>query len=430
MEKRVFWGAVLAIVLYALLPWIVTRTLHLVSWHRGRPGSSPRIALTFDDGPDPLYTPLLLDLLRQYGVRATFFVLGSRAERHPDLIGRIRQEGHEIGIHNYRHWPNWLLGPWSLRQVGRTAGILERLTGERPRLYRPPWGIANLFDLLLIRRYRIVMWSVMAGDWSCSGPESARKLADRLTTRLTDGAVVLLHDSGDTFGARRDAPRWMLEALKVVLERCRDRGYAYVTVGEMMAMDEANRARSAGRAKSAFVALWLKWERLFIRLFRLRPIDEKDPFLRLRIRKYAGSFPIRLEDGEVIRKGDLVAELHFDNELLMRLGAESRSIVHLTVQLIRRMEELMPRLSELLRRPEYRDVKGLYGVSLINRGPQRFGFTVLDLPKGLYATVTKWYLRVLLAVIHPEGMDRLGTKTELLIPKIIAMSRKELMNRY
>jgi len=431
VEKRLFWGAIIVIFLYAMLPWILTRMLHIASYYRGKPSAAPKIGLTFDDGPDPVYTPMLLDLLKLYGVKATFFVVGSRAERFPDLIERMRREGHEIGIHNYRHQSNWLLWPWTVRsQVERTASVIERLTGERPTLYRPPWGIVNIFDLWLLRRYRIVLWSVMSGDWTCSGPGDARRLADRILRKMSDGAIVLLHDCGETFGARRDAPRYMLEALKTVLDHCRDKNYDYVTVGEMMRMDEANGARSANWARKIIVTLWLKWERLFARWFRIRPVDQENTFLKLRIRKYSGTSPIPLEDGEVIQRGDLIAELHLDNELLLQLGTNSRSMVHLTVQLIRRMEELMPKLSELLRSPEYSEVKGLYGVSLIHRGTRRFGFTTVELPKGVFAFFTKWYLRLLMYVIHPEGKERIETKTELLVPKIIAISRKELLNRY
>ncbi|WJH35220.1 polysaccharide deacetylase family protein [Paenibacillus sp. CC-CFT747] len=77
-----------------------------------RQGGKGQIALTFDDGPDPVYTPRLLDLLKERGIRATFFVLGSKAEKHPDLIRRMHEEGHQIGIHNYTHLSNWLMTPW------------------------------------------------------------------------------------------------------------------------------------------------------------------------------------------------------------------------------------------------------------------------------------------------------------------------------
>ena len=185
------------------------------------------------------------------------------------------------------------------------------------------------------------------------------------------------------------------------------------------------------RTKKAVVAVWLRWERLFAKILGIRPVDEKNTFLRMRVRTYTGDHPIVLEDGEVIRKGDRVAELHLDNELLFHLGSTARSTMHLTVQMIRRMEQLMPQLRKMLvDDPEFRDVKGLYGISLIHRGPDKFGFTVLDLPDGLFALFTKLYLRLLMYVIHPQGNERLKTKTDLLVPKIIAISKRELVNRY
>lgn len=97
--------------------------------------------LTFDDGPDPHYTPLLLDLLKRYDAKATFFVVGSHAERHPEIIKRMHDEGHLIGIHNYVHKTNWLMRPATVRkQIDRTDEIIFSITGERSTYYRPPWG--------------------------------------------------------------------------------------------------------------------------------------------------------------------------------------------------------------------------------------------------------------------------------------------------
>jgi len=91
----------------------------------------------------------------------------------------------------------------------------------------------------------------------------------------------------------------------------------------------------------------------------------------------------------------------------------------------------MPLLADKLKHdPTFRDIKGIYGVSLIHRGTQKFGFSVIDLPDGLYARLTKAYLRFLLFIVHPRGKERLGTKTELLEPKIIAISREEIIRRY
>lgn len=431
LDKRLIWFPVMVVALYMFLPWLMARLFGIGSYSRGK--TKGKVAFTFDDGPDPRYTPMLLDLLKQYQVKATFFVLGSRAEQYPDLIRRIHDEGHEIGIHNYTHVSNWILTPRQVRrkQIELSLDIVEQITGVRPVLYRPPWGIINLFDFRLPKSLTVVLWSVMGSDWSCSRPGDERKLADRLISRITHGSIVLLHDCGETLGAKPEAPKYMLQALRTVLEHLRKKGWDTVTVGEMMRLDDEANARCMSRTKKAIVAMWLKWERLFARMLDIRPVDEKNTFLKLRIRNYTGDHPIVLEDGEIIRKGDRIAELHLDNELLFQMGSTARSTMHLTVQMIRRMEQLMPQIMEMvLHDPDFRDVKGLYGISIIHRGPAKFGFTVIDMPKGVFSLLTKLYLRLLLYVIHPQGKERLKTKSELLVPKIIAISRRELINRY
>ena len=128
-----------------------------------------KIAFTFDDGPDSKYTPILLDLLKKYEVKATFFVVGSKAEKLPELIQRMHNEGHLIGIHNYVHHANWLMTPWKVRKgLNRSAEIIENIIGVRPSYYRPPWGLLNIFDLILRSKYKMILWSVMVGDWRTS----------------------------------------------------------------------------------------------------------------------------------------------------------------------------------------------------------------------------------------------------------------------
>ncbi|WP_051331234.1 YkoP family protein [Aneurinibacillus terranovensis] len=182
--------------------------------------------------------------------------------------------------------------------------------------------------------------------------------------------------------------------------------------------------------KQCLIKVWMIWERTFNRVFHVRPIDKNNEFLSVRVRKYRGK-AIELADGEFIRHGDLIAELHLNNEVLLTMQTNARSSVQLAIQMIRATASLMPRILRLIRtEPRYGNVKGVYGISLIHRGAEQFGFTILDLPKGLFASATRVYLRSLLFIIHPQGKQRLKTKTELLVPKIIAISTKELMRRY
>lgn len=429
MGRGFLWGGITFIILYTAIPWIITRMLGMVVFRRGM--AARKIAITFDDGPDPVYTPIILDLLKKYHVKATFFVLGSKAERFPDLIRRIYMEGHQVGVHNYEHLSNWLLSPRKVKinQVEKTSRIIESITGEKPVYYRPPWGILNLFDLIMLRHYRIVLWSVMPIDWKSSiGTE---RLVRRMTRRLRDGDIILLHDSGDTVGADVDAPEHMIPALEQVIIQMHERGYQFMRVDRMVEVTESMRKRDLPWPKRLLLTIWLAWEWCFQKLFQIEPVVHDQSLLKLRIRKYRGSQPLMLADGEQIRQGDNIVELHFDNEMLIQMGAGSKSPVQLAIQIIRGTEILLPQIFQILSTdPKYKDVKGLYGISMIHRGAGKLGFTVLNMPRGVFSRMTRLYLRLLLYVMHPKGKERLQENPELLVPKIIAMSKKELLNRY
>lgn len=427
MGKTILWYLLVVLMIAAVIPTIVFRVL---GFRVFRKGSGNTIALTFDDGPDPVYTPVLLDLLKLNQIKATFFVVGKRAKHYPELIRRIHAEGHLIGIHNYEHKSNWILSMRGVKaQVESTADAIEHLTGERPVYYRPPWGILNLRDLLILRKYTIVLWSRMAGDWRKR--TTKERLKRKLLTKLRGGEVVLLHDCGQTLGADPQAPERMLEALKEFLAEVRPFQFQFVRIDEMAAAHaDARRLSYQSLFKRILVYGWMRWEKLFHVFFRVQTLQGQSDFIGLRMTKYSGQ-TMNLSDGEQLRRGDEVAELHLNNELLYRYGRTSRSSLHLAIRLIREMDNAMPAVARfLLNHPDYAHVKGLYGITMINRGVSQFGFTVTSLPKGVFSWLTKIYLRILLSIIHPEGRQRIRNKTELLVPKVIAISRKELLRRY
>lgn len=158
-------------------------------------GAGRRVALTFDDGPDPQRTPAVLDLLARQGVRATFFVVGARAEAHPELVRRMAAEGHVVGNHSYTHswrFPLRSLGR-TVEELRRTGEVLHRITGLRPRLFRPPFGVTNPTIARAVRRLGLdpVGWSIRSLDTMGQSPE---RVAARILRRLHPGAVILLHD--------------------------------------------------------------------------------------------------------------------------------------------------------------------------------------------------------------------------------------------
>jgi peptidoglycan/xylan/chitin deacetylase (PgdA/CDA1 family) len=414
---------------YAFLPGVFSRMFGFRVFKRGI--SDTAISLTFDDGPDPVYTPRLLDLLKQHDVKATFFVVGKHAEQHPEVLLRMHREGHAIGIHNYLHRSNWLMRPKSVaKQVSRTSDIIERITGEKPRFYRPPWGIMNLFDYTSRNSLEIILWSMMAGDWRKStGPDKIRK---RMLRHMKGGHIYLLHDCGNTFGADLDAPENTLQALSHFIPTALGQAFSFVRIDELVELTAKAVTKQVNPLRKAVVFAWLLWERCFHVLFQLKSAVPNDPksFLHYRIMDYNGE-TIPLTEGELLRPGDRVVELHMNNELLYEFGRKARSPLQLAIQLIRAMEKTMPKLAEaLLRRKDAASIKAVLGTTMVNRGVEQFGFTVADMPRGWFSFVTRIYLKFLLSVIHPQGKDRLEQRTEMLVPKRIAISMNEVTRRY
>jgi peptidoglycan-N-acetylglucosamine deacetylase len=160
------------------------------------------LALTFDDGPNPRWTPRLLDVLAAHEVKATFFMLGSRAEAEPELVRRVAAEGHLIGNHSWSHPNLALTAADEVRaELTRTSAALEQITGEQVRYFRPPFGARRpaVFRIAKELGLRLVLWNAMTSDWS---EPSADRIAERLAARIgrLDGqgkaANVVLHDGG------------------------------------------------------------------------------------------------------------------------------------------------------------------------------------------------------------------------------------------
>ena len=183
------------------------------------------VALTFDDGPDPASTPAFLDALAELGVRATFFLLGSQLDAHPELGRRIADEGHEIAVHGWLHRPHLLRAPWRVYDdMARTVRTIERTCGVTPQFWRPPNGVLSGAGLLAARRLALVpvLWTADGRDWAADA--TAESIRRRVGARLHAGGVVLLHDSDIT-----SAPaswRAALDALPGIVEQCRAAGWS------------------------------------------------------------------------------------------------------------------------------------------------------------------------------------------------------------
>jgi peptidoglycan/xylan/chitin deacetylase (PgdA/CDA1 family) len=185
----------------------------------------PCIALTFDDGPTPDVTPRILDVLRDKGVRATFFFVGSRVETNPELVRLVRNEGHVIGNHTYSHPLLFcFLTPGQLRyELNRGQDAIRQATGETPTIFRSPVGLRHplLAPALVRTGLAFVLWSIRAYD---TRPHTVESLRQRILDRARPGAIVLLHDRAGRGSSV------MLEVLPGLIDELRARGYRLVTV--------------------------------------------------------------------------------------------------------------------------------------------------------------------------------------------------------
>jgi peptidoglycan/xylan/chitin deacetylase (PgdA/CDA1 family) len=189
------------------------------------PGRDRAVALTFDDGPNPDATPLVLDALKARGVRATFFILGRHAEQWPDLVKRVADEGHSIGNHGYYHRKLHFKSPAYVRtdlQLGTKT--IEDAAGVHPRLFRAPHGFRAPWVTAIARSIgqRTVGWSL--GVWDSDRP-GIEVIADRTVSGAKPGSILLLHD-GDGYDPRGDRIQ-TARAVPLVVDRLLDQGYRF-----------------------------------------------------------------------------------------------------------------------------------------------------------------------------------------------------------
>jgi cellulose synthase/poly-beta-1,6-N-acetylglucosamine synthase-like glycosyltransferase/peptidoglycan/xylan/chitin deacetylase (PgdA/CDA1 family) len=206
-------------------PYVIQR------WGANR---SKTVALTFDDGPDPVYTQKVLDVLRSHGVKATFFVVGENVRDNPQLLRDEFAQGHEVGNHTFTHPDLESISLDELRlQANATERLIESVLRRRSVLFRPPYG-GDMEPLSLDRArplavtsalgYYTVGYGVDPTDWARPGTD---KIVSSVLAQATDGSVILLHDSG---GDRQQT----VDALPRIIEGLQDRGYAFVTVSDMI----------------------------------------------------------------------------------------------------------------------------------------------------------------------------------------------------
>jgi peptidoglycan/xylan/chitin deacetylase (PgdA/CDA1 family) len=208
------------------------------TWHRNSsvfgsvlsrlPGDEQLASITFDDGPNPVTTPRILDVLERDGVHATFFVLGRHADRWPALVKRMADDGHQLGNHGYYHRKLHRRTPGYVRDdLTRGADAIERACGVRPRHFRAPHGFRNPWVTPIARSMgeRTIGWSL--GVWDSARP-GADEIVRRTLAGMRAGSILLLHD-GDGYDADGDRTQ-TAEALPGIIGGLRTRGFRFVTL--------------------------------------------------------------------------------------------------------------------------------------------------------------------------------------------------------
>lgn len=181
----------------------------------------PEVALTFDDGPSPKYTPLLLDGLKERNVRATFFLLGQNVKENQELVQRMQAEGHLLGNHTYNHVQlNKIPETTARQEILKTNNEIYEATGKYPEYMRPPYG-AWKKNMELCVEMLPVFWDIDTLDWKSQNVDAILKAAGE---EPEDGSIILMHDEYQT----------SVEAALLLIDRLKEKGYEFVTVDELI----------------------------------------------------------------------------------------------------------------------------------------------------------------------------------------------------
>ncbi|MBD2387948.1 polysaccharide deacetylase family protein [Cylindrospermum sp. FACHB-282] len=188
------------------------------------------IALTFDDGPWPGTTTQVLDILKKNNIKGTFFVVGQNVKNYPDLVKRVVTDGHTIANHTWHHWYHYMNPQTAAYEIDNTTNLIYKITGVKTSLFRPPGGMMHNGVAAYARnsKYAIIMWSSDSVDYS---RPSVSKLINNVFREAKPGGIVLMHDGG---GNRSQT----VQALPEIISRFRKQGYKFVTIPELLDMQD------------------------------------------------------------------------------------------------------------------------------------------------------------------------------------------------
>lgn len=209
----VFWGSA-----------FIGSNYHIKTYCGNPLETEKKIALTFDDGPNEM-TLLVLDVLKKYNVKATFFCIGKNIETHPDILKRAIEEGHTVGNHTYSHSPffDFYDKDQVIAEIKRTDDLIESVLGKKVNLFRPPYGVTNpsIRRALAVTKHKTIGWNIRSFD---GGIKNEKFIFDRIINRIKPGGIVLLHDTAIQTVS-------VLEQLLMFLQ---EKNYAVVPLDELL----------------------------------------------------------------------------------------------------------------------------------------------------------------------------------------------------
>lgn len=192
------------------------------------------VAITFDDGPSPIWTPQILDELKKAEAKATFFMIGHHVKKYPEVARRVADEGHQIGNHGYAHSVILYYTPPEIEEeIKYTETVIREITGQTTKCFRPPkaWMPEDIKQHIKTLGYSVVLWSLNSKDWV----EFDHRLMVRYLTRnVKSGDIILFHDSGNVFSTEGGDRTQTVLAISSLVRILREQGYKLVTVEEML----------------------------------------------------------------------------------------------------------------------------------------------------------------------------------------------------
>ncbi len=399
-----------------VLLWVVLYLVPDLFWHHLQWGSvqgardSHQIALTFDDGPGE-DTGAILDVLAAHHAKATFFIVVEAAERHPDLIRRMVDEGHTLGLHGIRHRSMYIYAPWaSIYTIWHGARLLEHLSGKPPQFYRPPWGHVNLFTWWAWKGAGLipVFWTIAPNDWNPR--KDVETISRTIVQCAVPGTIVVLHDGG---GDRQRT----VQALDHALPRLRQLNLDPVAL-ETLAQDRSELRR-----------MWTWWEVRFSKGWDIDTVPSSlggDPVLRLGRIRFRGPRLV-LTDGTTLSPGDPMAEIHFGNPALAQLSKNATGGLRAFHAVLRGLTDVADVVAT---NPKYHDVLAVGGITLLDASSaiEKLGFMRVKIHG--WQKWSMWiYLAILMSIYHSQGWRTLKRFLKLQ-PVLLIMPKTHLDKHY